>query len=195
MAASAILNFGTHVLLMNLLRFMLDLLSVAFMLKAIFKANRWSPKPGRNFDVFGAGDPLEINLSAPNQKRHVYETEHVIRAIERANRSRITTCRRDGETEKKKKKAEQKSQNRYISPLCGGAPFEPISTKFDVSVGLINIITYAKNDSRIVIGFPGRQVEKRMFPNREPTAYITLPCATALACDLSTEVKFAELRP
>ena len=31
--------------------------------------------------------------------------------------------------------------------------------------------------------FPGRQVEKRMFPYRKPTAYITLPCATALACD------------
>ena len=34
------------------------------------------------------------------------------------------------------------------------------------------------------VAFPGRQVEKRMFPNRKPTAYKTLPCATALACDL-----------
>ena len=33
------------------------------------------------------------------------------------------------------------------------------------------------------MAFPGRQVEKRMFPYRKPTAYITLPCATALACD------------
>ena len=31
--------------------------------------------------------------------------------------------------------------------------------------------------------FPGRQVEKRMFPYRKSTAYITVPSATALACD------------
>ena len=31
--------------------------------------------------------------------------------------------------------------------------------------------------------YAGRQVEKRRFPFRKPTAYITLPCATALACD------------
>ena len=78
---------------------------------------------------------------------------------------------------------EQKSQKCDISPLCGGAPCEPISTKFDVFVGLTNVITYFKNGSKISIGFPGRQVEKRMFPCREPTAYITLPSATALACD------------
>ena len=33
--------------------------------------------------------------------------------------------------------------------------------------------------------FPGQQVEKRMFPYRKPTAYITVPSATALACDSS----------
>ena len=30
--------------------------------------------------------------------------------------------------------------------------------------------------------FPGQQMEKRMFPHRK--AYTTLPCATALACDI-----------
>ena len=45
------------------------------------------------------------------------------------------------------------SQNRYISPLCGGAPCEPISTKFGVFVGLTNVITYAKNGSKIFFGF------------------------------------------
>ena len=85
---------------------------------------------------------------------------------------------------RKRKKGEQKSQNRYISPLCGGAPCEPISTKFGVFVGLTNPITFTKNLSKVSIVFSGRQVEKRMFPFRKPTAYITLPCATALACDL-----------
>ena len=50
-------------------------------------------------------------------------------------------------------------------------------------VGLTNIITYTKMVLKFPLVFPGRQVEKRMFPFRKPTAYITLPCATALACD------------
>ena len=37
--------------------------------------------------------------------------------------------------------------------------------------------------SKFPVAFPGRQVEKCTFPYRKPTAYITLPCATALACD------------
>ena len=45
---------------------------------------------------------------------------------------------------KKKKKGEQKSQKCDISPLCGGAPCEPISTKFGVFVGLTNVITCAR---------------------------------------------------
>ena len=54
---------------------------------------------------------------------------------------------------KKKKKGEQKSQNRYIKPLCSGAPREPISTKFGVFVGLTNVITDAENGFKISIGF------------------------------------------
>ena len=45
------------------------------------------------------------------------------------------------------------SQNRHISPLCGGATCKPISTNFGVFVGLINIITYTKNGFEIFIGF------------------------------------------
>ena len=52
-----------------------------------------------------------------------------------------------------KKKGEQKSQKCDISPLCGGAPCEPISTKFVVFVGLINVITCAKNGFKTYIGF------------------------------------------
>ena len=113
----------------------------------------------------------------------MYETEHVVWAIKRANRLKIATCRRDEETEKYKKKGEQKSQKCDISPLCGGAPCEPISTKFVVFVGLINVITCAKNGFKTYIGFSRPTGGKSMFPYRKPTAYITLPCATALACD------------
>ena len=84
---------------------------------------------------------------------------------------------------KYKKKREQKSQKCDISPLCGGAPCEPISTKFVVFVGLINVITCAKNGFKTYIGFSRPTGGKSMFPYRKPTAYITLPCATALACD------------
>ena len=77
----------------------------------------------------------------------MYETTH---AIKRANRSGIATCRRDEETGKK---GEQKSQNRYISPLCGGTPCQPISTKFGVFVGLTNVITYTENSTKSFIGF------------------------------------------
>ena len=85
----------------------------------------------------------------------MYESEHVVWAIKRVNRFRIATCRRDEETENKKmqKKGEQKSQKCDISPLCGGAPCEPISTKFGVFVGLTNVITCAKIGCKISIGF------------------------------------------
>ena len=43
------------------------------------------------------------------------------------------------------------------------------------------------------VASPGRQVEKRMFPYRKPTAYITLPCATALACDTNLIQKLQSL--
>ena len=43
--------------------------------------------------------------------------------------------------------------------------------------------------SKFPLSFPGRQVQKRMFPYRMPTAYITLPCATALACDTSWDIR------
>ena len=123
--------------------------------EAISAANRQSPKTGRNFGVFWAGDPQKWIWRLQTPKRHVYETEHVVWAIKRVNRLKIATCRRDEETEKKIyiKKGEQKSQKCDISPLCGGAPCEPISTKFGVFVGLTNVITCAKIGFKISIGF------------------------------------------
>jgi len=76
----------------------------------------------------------------------------------------------------------RKSQNRYISPPCGGAISQLICTKFGEFVDLIDIITPAK----IFISFPGWAVEKKNFPFRNKTAYITVPRAAALACDKTT---------
>ena len=94
----------------------------------------------------------------------MYETEHVVWAIKRANRLKIATCRRDEETEKR----ENKSHKCDISPLCGGAPCEPISTKFGVFVGLINVITCAKNSFKTYISFSSPTGGKSMFPYRKP---------------------------
>ena len=88
-----------------------------------------------------------------------------------------------GEMRKRKKEGEQKSQNRDSSPLCGGAAWEPISTKFDLFVGPTNVITYTKNDYKILIGFSRPTGGKTHVSLTKPTAYITLPCATALARD------------
>ena len=53
---------------------------------------------------------------------------------------------------KNEKKGEQKSPNRDISPLCGGATCEPITMKFGVFVGLTDVITYTKSGSKISNG-------------------------------------------
>ena len=92
------------------------------------------------------------------------------------NRLKIATCRRDEETKKKTdKKGEQKSQNRDISTLCGGAPYEPISTNVGVFVGHTIVITYTKNGSKISIGFSRPTGGKRMFPYRKPITSLTVP--------------------
>ena len=62
-----------------------------------------SPKTGRNFHVFWAGDPVKVNLKAPNpEKARVRNRTRRLnyKAIKRANRLNIATCRRDEETEK-----------------------------------------------------------------------------------------------
>ena len=79
----------------------------------------------------------------------------------------------EGEMRKRKniKKAEQKSQNRDTSPPCGGAICEPISIKFGVFAGLTDVVAHTKIVWIFLIVFPGRKVEKRMFPCGKPTAY------------------------
>jgi len=96
-------------------------------------------------------------------------------------RTKIATCGL-AETKKKKKGGRRKSQNRYISPPRGGAISRPICNKFGEFVDLV-IITLAKFGSKILIGFSRLRGDKTHFPFRNQTAYTTVPCTTALACD------------
>ena len=50
---------------------------------------------------------------------------------------------RHEETEKE----EQKSLNRGIPPLCGGATCKPITNKFGMFVGLTDVVTFANNSN------------------------------------------------
>jgi len=74
------------------------------------------------------------------------------------------------------------SQNRYISPPCGG-PFR----KFGEFVDLTDVITPAKFGSKIFVGFSRPRGRKTHFPFRNQMAYITVRCAAALECDESSQ--------
>ena len=50
--------------------------------------------------------------------------------------------------------------------------------------GLTNVVTCTKNRLKMFDGFSRPTGGKCVFPQRKPTACITLPCATALACDI-----------
>jgi len=87
---------------------------------------------------------------------------------------------------KRKKGGRRKSQNRYISPLHGGAISLLIFTKFGKFVDLTDVITPAKFGYKIFIGFSRPKGGKSHFTYLlilKRMAYITVPCATALACD------------
>jgi len=71
----------------------------------------------------------------------------------------------------------------YISPPRGGAISPPICTKLGEFVDLTDVVTPAKFGSKTFIGFSRPRGEKTHFPFRKQTAYITVPCAAALACD------------
>ena len=102
---------------------------------------------------FWAGDPVELNLKASAPKGTCMKQNTSFELLNVRTGPELWPV---GEKQEKTvyiKKGEQKSQNRYISPLCVGAHCEPISFKFGVFLGLINVITYAENGSKIFIGF------------------------------------------
>jgi len=60
---------------------------------------------------------------------------------------------------------------------------QPIFTKFGEFVDLTDVITPAKFGYKIFVDFSRPRGGKSHFPYRKQTAYITVPCATMLACD------------
>jgi len=75
----------------------------------------------------------------------------------------------------------RKSQNRYISPPCGGAISQPIYTKFDAFVDLSDVITPAKFGFKIFSGFFRPRGGIKHVPFRKQTAYnSTISYRTAL---------------
>jgi len=60
---------------------------------------------------------------------------------------------------------------------------QPIFTKFGEFVDLTDVITPTKFGYKIFIGYSRPRGGKSDIPYRKQTAYITVPCATALACD------------
>jgi len=59
-----------------------------------------------------------------------------------------------------------------------------ICTKFGEFIDHPEVVTIAKFGSKIFIGFSGPSGGKKYFPFRKPTAYVTLPRATEVACDI-----------
>jgi len=81
----------------------------------------------------------------------------------------------------------RKSQNRYISPPCGGAHSQPICTKFGAFVDLTDVIKPVKFGSQQFICFSRLRGQKTHFPSRKQTAHITEICATALDFDIELD--------
>jgi len=87
-----------------------------------------------------------------------------------------------GNGKKRKKGGRRKARNRYAPRV--GAISQPICTKCGEFVDLTDEITPAKFGSKLFIGFSKPRGRKTHFPFRKKqTAYVTAPCATALACD------------
>ena len=100
----------------------------------------------------------------------------------RANRSRISACKRDEETEKKLKKGKQRSWTVTLHHCMAARPVNRSQPNLCVCM------SHQRNYVRQMVSiwklvFLGRHVEKRMFLSRKTTAYMTMSCATALAYD------------
>jgi len=93
------------------------------------------------------------------------------------------------------KRRENKPQNRYISPPRQGTISQPIFTKFGEFVDLTDVITPAKFGYKTFIGFTRQKGGISHLPYRKQTAYITVPCATALACNTSPVDENVALNP
>ena len=99
---------------------------------------------------FGAHFPQMMSLIVLTSKRTILRRNHVIWAINRENRSRVSSwaCERE-----KKDRTGKKSQKGYISLICGEAPTEPMYMKICVVGDVLDVITCAKFQSEIFRGY------------------------------------------
>ena len=98
-------------------------------------------------------------------KRHFLAQKHVVWAIKRENRSNGSTWAQDREKKKGQDRTGQskKSQRRYISPIWGEAPTEPIFTKICTVVVVPDVITCANFWAEIFRGYDFTGVEFPVF--------------------------------
>jgi len=125
------------------------LVTIGSLLAGALMFKRFFCKTSLSSDFYGSKFGSFLDWRPPHSefevKRYVSQSEHDFRAIKRAIRTKLqlATYGLTEETEKKTKKQGElrKSQNRYISPPCGGAISQPICTKFGEFVDLTNVIT------------------------------------------------------
>jgi len=109
--------------------------------------------------VFGVHFPQMMSLIVLTPKRTVLGRNYVIWAIIRENRSYGSSwaCER----KKGQDRTGKKSQNGYISPICGEAPTEAMYMKLYVVGDVLDVITCAKFQNEIFMGY--NFTEDRIF--------------------------------
>ena len=85
-------------------------------------------------------------------KRHLLARKHVVWAIKCENRSNGSTWAR-ARVDRTGQDSPKKSQMRYISPICGEDPTEPIYAKICMVIAIRNIITCVKFWTEIFRGY------------------------------------------
>ena len=162
------------------------LLSEAPMLSYVLKPaeNLQSPKTGQNFDVFGAGDPRNVNLKALNYEKARVSIEP--RRLSHQAWESDNNCDLWAGWGNGLKKGRKKSQDRETSPPRGGATSQPILTNFGMFVHVTEVITPAKCGFENFNSFCMPAGIKIGFPYRKAYGLYNMPCATALACDRIT---------
>jgi len=140
-----------------------SLLSGALMLKWLLARNRLSPDfYGSQFGGCLYRRPFIVNFKGTKPPNGTCINRNT--TFEPFSVQFGPQLRPVGRPRKRKKGGRRKSQNRYISPLFGGAISQPIFTKCGEFVDLINVITSAKFDYKIFIGFSRPRGRNRHFP-------------------------------
>ena len=103
--------------------------------------------------VFGAHFPQMMSLIVLIPKKTILGLNHVIWAINRENRSRVSSWACEREKRTGQDRTGKKSQKRYISPICGEAPTEAMYMKICVVGDVLDVITCVKFQNEIFRGY------------------------------------------